>query len=449
MESVNCPISENARQTPHHCALMSQEHTWTYQELNLRIDALCQWLKDRGVKENHRVAFIAHSSAETIVLFFALFRMHAIACPLSFRIPEEQIPSYLGLLKPSLFLEPGSLFPRLSVNCSHSHLIPLDQLATFLLTSGSSGTPKIACHTFGNHYYNALGVIPPLQLEPSSRWLLSLPLFHVSGVAILFRSFFSGSTVVLANLTDFNGIHELKISHISFVPTQLYRLLKDHQSIEKIKRSLKTLLLGGAPIPPSLLNRALAISLPVLTTYGMTEMSSIITLSSGTLPHRNIKIEKDNEIWTGGRTLFKGYWNVARETIDEVDQEGWFPTKDLGQWTDGHQLEVMGRKDRQFISGGENIQPEEIERALCSLAGIRQASVLPIADGEYGARPVAFIDDEAGKYSLETIRDGLRPLLPAFMHPIHIFSYPFESGTKPNLAALKRHLSEVLYLNRP
>jgi o-succinylbenzoate---CoA ligase len=433
--------------------LINKERIWTYRELDATIHSLCGFLENAGIKENARVAFIAQSSPATIFLFFALFRLRAIACPLSFRIPQDQIPKHLELLKPSHVLEPASL-PLNTVNYKFNHPeIHLDQMATFLFTSGSSGNPKIVCHSYGNHYYNASGAVLPLELNPSSRWLLSLPLFHVSGISILFRCFIRGAPVVLATSSGFEAIPEFKISHLSLVPTQLYRLLKEPtENLEKIKPSLTCVLLGGASLPISLLNAAQHHRLPVFTTYGMTEMSSIITLSNGNVwkdsgkvvPFRDLKIGKDQEIWVSGKTLFKGYWDPFSETIVKADQKGWFPTKDLGRYNDDHRLEVIGRKDRQFISGGENIQPEEIEDALCAIPGIRQASVLPIADPEFGERPIAFIDDESGRYCIDKLREALRKHLPSFMHPIYIFPYPSELGPKPNLAVLKQSLPLLL-----
>ncbi len=453
-EQVYCPISENAKRDPHHYALIDQERTWTYQELDAAIQGLCHFLEKIGIKENHRVAFLARSTPSTILLFFALLRIRAIACPLTFRIPKEQLPKYFEQLKPSHILEPENLPFSAMESLPTTHFISFDQLATFLFTSGSSGTSKIVCHSVANHYYNARGVMIPLRLDISSRWLLSLPLFHVSGIGILFRCFLCGATVVLADLINFEAISKYKISHISLVPTQLYRLLKEPpELIKKIKHSLKCILLGGAPLPSALLDNANTLSLPIFTTYGMTEMSSIITLSHlgarkgcGKIAlYRNLKIEKDQEIWVGGNTLFKGYWHAASETIVKADRNGWFPTKDLGRWTEDQQLEVLGRNDRQFISGGENIQPEVIEQALCCLPGIRQATVLPIADKEFGQRPVAFID---GEVSVDTIREKLQGILPRFMHPIRIFSYPSsDPSIKPNLLSLKQHLFQILKLS--
>ncbi len=404
-----CPLSEHAERI----ALCTADREWTYSELNASIHALCSQLND--VKADDRVAFIAHPTPATIMLFFALFRLGAIACPLSFRIPPEQIPRHLEALSARL-IDPSTL--SLEPKNSGPTSIHLDQLATFLFTSGSSATPKIACHRLSNHYYNALGVIEPLQLDSSSRWHLSLPLFHIGGIAILFRCFIRGACVSL--IPD-------NCTHFSLVPTQLYRLLNQpfpHATC---------LLLGGAPIPPALLQQAS--HLPLFTTYGMTETSSIMVLCKENgpqfdLPYRELKII-DNEIHVRGKTLFQGYLNQP------IDQNEWFPTKDLGRINADGKLEIIGRKDRQFISGGENIQPEEIEAALLAIPGIRQATVLPIADPEFGERPIAFIDDETGTHTLQTLRKELQNRLPGFKHPVKVFSYPNKNEMKPKVSELK------------
>ncbi len=407
-----CPISENAQRFPHHVALNAIDKQWTYQELDASLHAICCQLKD--VKAGERIAFIAHPTPGTIMLFFALFRLGAIACPLSFRIPQEQIPRHLEELS-ARHIDPSTL--SLEPKSSGPSSIHLDQLATFLFTSGSSAKPKIACHSFGNHYYNALGVIEPLQLDPTSRWHLSLPLFHVGGIAILFRCFIQGACV---SLTPEN------CTHFSLVPTQLYRLLNQPFP------HAKCLLIGGAPIPASLLKQAQA--LPLFTTYGMTETSSIMVLQKENgpqfnLPYRELKII-DNEIHVRGKTLFYGYLNQP------IDPNAWFPTKDLGRINAAGKLEIIGRKDRQFISGGENIQPEEIEAALLAIPGIRQATVLPIPDEEFGARPIAFIDDESGTHTLQTLCKELQAHLPSFKHPIKVLPYPNKNELKPKLSEL-------------
>ncbi|MBI2810836.1 MAG: AMP-binding protein [Candidatus Melainabacteria bacterium] len=416
MENIPCPISQSEE-----LALITTERNWTYAELNRAINGLSIHLQKTAVLPGQRVAFIAHTSVQTIALFFALFRLGAIACPLSYRLPKEQIPHLLDALKCAHFFDPGTL-PLDPVDAPE-HTIALEQLATFLFTSGSSGTPKIACHTFANHYYSARGALSSLKLNSNSRWQLSLPLFHVGGIGILFRCFLSRAAIVLDSA--------LAPTHISLVPTQLYR---QKDSLPK----LDCILLGGAPIPSSLLQETK--HLPVMTTYGMTEMGSLITLDGIVLPYREVKIVS-NEIWVKGKTLFQGYWDAATESVGKI--EGWFPTKDLGRFDPEGNLEIIGRKDRQFISGGENIQPEEIEKALLQIPGILQATVLPISDPEYGMRPVAFIEDTTSRHTLHSLREALRPLLPGFKHPARILPYPQQEGMKPSLAALKHILKSL------
>lgn len=407
MESVNCPLSDHAQ----NIAIVSKDRSWSYAEIDALVQGISDHLRAQGLKEGDRAAFIARSTLKTVLLFFALFRLRAVACPISFRIPEAQLPNYWDALGSPKIIEP-EILPLQAATAKRSP-IALEQWATCLFTSGSSGNPKVACHSFGNHYWNAKGVIPLLGLDTSSRWLLSLPLFHVSGIGILLRTFLSGGGVVLEDA-------DKPVSHLSLVPTQLYR--------KKPPPSVKCILLGGAPILPEMLQTPL----PIIATYGMTEMSSIIALSSAKeIPYRKVKIAEDGEIHVGGESLFLGYWDGK-----QICPAGeWFATKDLGRWKEGR-LEVVGRKDRQFISGGENIQPEEIERALCTIPGIRQAAVLPVEDAEFGCRPIAFIEDMTQRHTLESIREALRIHLPSFMHPVRIFRLPENPGIKPNPAWL-------------
>jgi O-succinylbenzoic acid--CoA ligase len=151
MEQVLCPLSENARSAPHRIALISDARTWSYLELDNAVLSLCHFLEKLGIKERIRVAFIAQTHPSAIVLFFALFRLGAIACPLSFRIPQEQISKYLDYLKISHFLELKTLPFNTSTASPTYSTIQLNTPATLLFTSGSSGAPRAACHSFGTH----------------------------------------------------------------------------------------------------------------------------------------------------------------------------------------------------------------------------------------------------------------------------------------------------------
>jgi O-succinylbenzoic acid--CoA ligase len=404
-----CPLAaQNDRRAT---ALETDERRWSYSEADFAVHQLALHLKTLGVEKGARVAFVARTEPSTIFLLFALWRLQAIACPLSFREPAERYPFLLDRLGATHFLES---LPLASGQASTQALLSEEALCTYLFTSGTSGTPKIACHTLGNHIYNALGAAAFLHINASARYLLSLPLFHVGGLAILFRVFLSGGTIVLSQRPLTENLATL--THLSLVSTQLYRLLKN----KDLTASDARILIGGAPLPLTLEEEAKARGLHLIVSYGMTEMSSLILAGNTVLPYRELCV-KDTEIFVRGKTLFSGYLGTGAPELEE----GWFGTRDLGEWAQDGSLRILGRKDRLFISGGENIQPEEIERALCTLPGILFARVEPTFDPEFGQRPIATILDTTQKHTLETVRHQLMSLLPGFKLPVRLFSSSF------------------------
>lgn len=356
-------------------ALLTDEIALSYKELENCIQMI-------DPAEMNSV-FATNKSWEEIPLLFALFRHQKIAFPINPKFP---------------------LLPILPDN------IP-PGLATCILTSGSSGIPKRACHSLSNHIYNALGFLERFPMQPPDRYLLSIPLYHVGGLAILFRSFLSASCLVFSKKPMLEAILEHKITHLSLVPTQLYRLLQEDAALlTEAAAHLKFVQLGGAPVPPALYQEALEKGFPIYRSYGMTEMSSTVTIESELLSYREMKTGPDNEIFVKGKTLFQGYLLDNGELSLPLDEEGWFATKDIAG-------DLISRKDRLFISGGENIQPEEIEHALLSLPGIVRAKVVPKPDKEYGQRPFAYIQDETLAYTLEEVQTALRSKLPGYKIP--------------------------------
>ena len=303
-----------------------------------------------------------------------------------------------------------------------------------MFTSGSSADPKAVVHTFGNHYYSALGANEHIELQSEDRWLLSLPLHHVGGLSIFFRVLLAGATIVIPDKQESisDAVSRYGVTHLSVVPTQIFRLLE--QNSGKDLTSLKAILVGGAPISDSLLQRAVEKGWPIYTTYGLTEMASQVATSSKAkevsldegakvLEHREIKINDDGEILVRGKTLFKGY--VQGEKIKApFDAQGWFATGDLGALNKEGKLTVTGRKDNMFISGGENIAPAEIEKYLCQLEGVEAAKVMSEKDPEFGCRPIAFIKLKSGhKWEAGQIQEALEPYLPKFKIPKKFYDW--------------------------
>jgi o-succinylbenzoate---CoA ligase len=416
-----------------------------------------------GFEPGSRVALYLPKDERYVALVLALIRAGHVASPISDRLPprgvtrlleraacsaliseDQKILQAVGLLKPgpAVLLEEGHQdFSRHSRPAD----IPQERPATIIFTSGSTGAPKAALHTFGNHYYSALGSNVNIALRPGDRWLHSLPLYHVGGLSILFRCLLARATVALPQpgTTLGESIGGLAATHISLVSTQLSRLLRESADLG----GLEAILMGGGPVPSSLVDEALARGLPLHTSYGLTEMASQVTTtppgaslkelrtSGRALPGREVSISDGGEILVRGETLFAGYVE-GEELVLPLDAEGWFHTGDLGELDEDSYLRVGGRMDNLFISGGENVQPEEVEEALCQLEGVDEAVVVPVPDEEFGARPVAFV--RAAGREPEELAQELEPVLPRFKIPITFHPWPEEArrSMKVDRAAL-------------
>jgi O-succinylbenzoic acid--CoA ligase len=153
-----------------------------------------------------------------------------------------------------------------------------------------------------------------------------------------------------------------------------------------------------------------------------------------------VRLAPDGEILVRGPCLFEGYWENGKIDL-LVDKEGWFATGDLGSYSPTKGLKIIGRKDWQFISGGENIQPEEIERELLSLPGILEAIVVPIPDPEFGHRPVACIRCADPSFDLRQMRNVLLSKLPKYKIPISL--HIFDELPKHGLKVDRRRVIEI------
>lgn len=452
---IPCPLRSAARRSPDAPAIVGAGGTLAYGELDSRVSAAAARVQELGFGAGDRVALHLPKDERYLVLLLALIRAGCVACLLSTRLPlrgaaplpertacralistSEELLEAAGVrtLRPRDLLTGEAARGR--PEFVEQLWLALDRPVTVVFTSGSSGVPKAALHTFGNHFYSARGSNANIALAPGDRWLHSLPLYHVGGLSIVFRCLLAGAAVVLPEPGAPTGEAIAGATHISLVSTQLLRLLREDAD----PRSLKAILLGGGPIPVSLVDEAAGRSLPIHTSYGLTEMASQVTTTppgasrkelrtaGRPLPHREVGISGDGEILVRGETLFAGY--VEGDAVDRpLDADGWFHTGDLGDLDENGYLRVLGRKDNLFVSGGENVQPEEIEEALSGLESVEEAVVVPVPDPEFGARPVAFVRTADGIVEPDALARALRMVLPGFKIPVDFYAWPEEAGS--------------------
>lgn len=459
LKKIPCPIAVYSSRTPHAIALIHKSQTLTYRQLHHNVQSVQMFCLNRGIHQGSKVAIQSPNTPEYIILLFALWRIGAIACLLSPRTPAGEIKKQIQQLNCDFVF---SNFPlpakrvlsgrgsagntaislKKIASSSHSGLLAMDAISTIMLTSGSTGNPKAVVHTIGNHYYSAKGSNENIKIRKNDQWLLSLPLYHVSGLSIVWRCFLSGAAITFQEKSG--------VTHMSLVTTQLLRLLENKENIPKLQ-SLEAILLGGGPISDELITTATKLKLPIFLTYGLTEMASQVATSHKTpkgkiktLKYRQVKISSSNELLVKGKTLFKGYLRNGK-IVRRVNREGWFTTGDIGEIKQKTGLRILGRKDNMFISGGENIYPEEIEKAFLNCGEIEEAVVVPFKNREFGLRPVAFVRFKKGKHiALQNLIPKLSKTLPTFKIPDQIYEFPREysqSGIKVNRQRLIKLLS--------
>ena len=436
-----------------------------------------------GIRQGDAVAIRSENSVQFAKMALSCWQLGAVIIPVSTRYPSRKVLSTLDDLSVHAFFtsrdfktvvpKTESFFINDFVGGGSTDWTPdpydknkfdLQANASLIMTTGSSAKPKAVLHTLENHYFSALGADDNISFGPGDKWLASLPMYHISGFSLIARALLHGGTIVCPAPKQplVESIRQYDMTHLSVVPTQLIQLLEDPACVRKLK-TLTAILLGGASLPLSLIQKAMALELPIYRTYGSTEMASQITTTSGKdwfdgndstgqpLKYRRVKLTLEGEILVKGEPLFKGY--VSENSIDlAVDDDGFFHTGDTGCFDAKNNLHLTGRKDSMFISGGENIHPEEIEQAIGCIKSVEQVVVVGIEDARFGKRPVAFIKTRQGRrFDSGRAKEVLQDRLERFKIPDDFLPWPqdFCPFLKPNRSEFQARATELIRPKRP
>ncbi len=440
--SFPCRLARARQHWPNHPAVIEPGATHTFAALDDAVSHRAEALQQQGLGPDAWTALRITTSTAGLIDWLAVVRAGASVLPVSPRMPEPALQRLLGehAIR-QVIPAPGAPLARTGpapaqapgLQWRFDAVTPCAGVAT----SGSTGTPRVAVHSYANYVRSAQGAITYLPLRDGDRYLLSLPLFHVGGLGIIFRCLEAGVPMVVGGRSEDAGfLGAYRVSHVSMVETQLHRLL---QEADAPLPPLRCVLLGGGPVADNLLEQARARGLPCYMSYGLTEMTAQVATwpapggGGRVLPYRQLRIV-DGEIQVRGETLCLGYLQAGQlRPLAETD--GWFATRDLGQWENGA-LVIHGRRDNQFISGGENIQPEAIEATLRTHPAVREAVVVPRKDPEFGQRPVAFVETEDGELPAGELREWLRARLSPHMTPVAWHPLPEQQGLKVRRAEL-------------
>lgn len=448
-------------------ALRNQQGVvFSWKEVASLVNKTAQCLLDQGVCLHSGIAFYSKNTMEVVLLYLASIQLGARILGINPAFPirkmqklcksnniqfyySQNVGNDIGYLV-SLNLDiVNSRFSE-----SYDNVVDFNIPVTMTLTSGTTGVPKAIVHNVQAHLDNATSVCKLMKFDVNSSWLLSLPLYHVSGQGIIWRWLLAGGALHLSQNDFYSSV--ISATHCSLVPLQLQNLLKYIKENNITQYNIKYILLGGSHIPVELTQQLQSLGICSYSGYGMTEMASTVfakqsNLSSGVgylLKGRQAKLV-NNEIWLKGAGLALGYWEKGK-IISLLNEEGWLATKDLGTW-ENEELVILGRIDNMFISGGENIYPEEIEKIILQYPDIEQVFVFPIPDKEFGNRPIAMVKfkNNFTTENINSLRNWLAGKIEKFKQPIeYIFldtkKYENQGQIKLSRALLQKELNQLI-----
>jgi o-succinylbenzoate---CoA ligase len=315
--------------------------------------------------------------------------------------------------------------------------------ALVIATSGSTGQPKGTELSGAALLASARAALRRIGAADGERWLCCLPTFHIAGIGVLVRSLLAGTTPVVVERLEPGALAASGCAHVSMVPTQLRRMLDARADLAAVH----TILLGGAAIPPGMLDEARAAGGHVVTSYGMSETCGGCVYNGMALDDVAVDIGPGDRIRIAGPVLFSGYW--LRPDLTARARDGrWFVTSDIGSVGPSGELHVRGRADDVINTGGEKVMAAEVEAVLGSCTGVREAAVVGRPDPEWGEVVTAVVvpDDPAAPPTLAGIRAHVRARMPAHAAPAALMlveRMPMLPSGKPDRQALRARADEA------
>lgn len=346
---------------------------------------------------------------------------------------------------------------------------PLRPGEILIPTGGSSGGVKFAIHDWDSLTAAWEGLKSFIGPGPYDACCV-LPLYHVSGLMQLVRAFLSGGRIAFPDFKELQQGHfpliEDGLLCLSLVTTQLQRLMTQERVASKLML-VRAVFVGGGPIPDSVAEQARQLRLPIILSYGMTETAAMVaamppdeflsgqTTAGRPLNHAQIdvmcgddtvcEVGRSGRIRISGQSLFKGY----RGSLHGLEADGSYFTDDEGHFDALGRLHVVGRADRLIISGGEKIDPREVEQVIRQTGAVKEVLAIGWPDSEWGQILVAFyttggVEGHAGKWEEEIRAELAHYKMPKQM--IHVPLLPLNERGKVDHKWIEQILDETLRL---
>jgi o-succinylbenzoate---CoA ligase len=377
-------LAQRAPSCPERTALIAEGAEVTYSELEAEANWIARRLAAHGVRRGSTAALTMHPRREQVVLVHALMKVGAALLPLSPRLTDAERSQIVAAVEPMIDLDDPGLLTQTEADLPMLGEHDTDDICAYVLSSGSTGAPKPIGLTYGNFLWSAMGGAFNIGVDPADRWLCCMPLSHIAGLSIVIRSAIYGTTAVVHDGFEVErvagSLTEDGITVVSLVTTMLSRLLDADADLS----GPRAILVGGGPVPESMLAEALDRGATVVQTCGLTETCSQVTtlapedalrkLGSAGRPLLSSHVRiRDGEILIQGPTVAPGRY----------DESGWLHTGDLGYIDEEGFLYVRDRIDDMIVTGGENVVPSEVEETLLRHPAVVEAAVVGREDPEW------------------------------------------------------------------
>jgi O-succinylbenzoic acid--CoA ligase len=463
--------------------LASEHNIYDYAHLYGFCSRFKTHVQQFNLSESRPVALLSDSSDQLAFVIAACYLLKIPFVPLNPSITDAELKVFESQISPGAFFTDDENRSRtgdtpvldiekstMNVLASRSEIASPssdpEKLFGYFFTSGSSGRPKAVPLKRRQILFASEASAINFKTDPNRYWLLCLPLNHIGGISIILRSILYGSAIFRMDRFEEHQVRvflgENRLFQVaSLVPTMLTRLMED--PLFQLHLDFKALLLGGGPITQELIDRSLERGIPIVTSYGMTETCAQIAANPMLQPRgfytpkksvgavfkpnevqvrdletgASVAPNENGEIWLRGPQVIDEY--LDPELTDHAfDDEGWFRTGDIGHLNRQGQLFLQNRRSDRIITGGENVDPAEIEKVLISIDGIAEAAVTGIPDDEWGQKVVALVvyKNKSPEITSEKIKEMLKSRLSAFKIPKEIL--PVESLPRTSLGKLKR-----------
>ncbi len=416
-------IRDRARATPGRVAVDYEDRLVTYGDLDAGSDALAARFHEAGLRRGDRVATLTGNTPEHVQVFFACAKAGLILVPLSWRLTAPELQYQLADADPALFLveddfrelavATGWSFEGLAtgpLTGGQSPDVPVadDDGVLLIYTSGTTGKPKGAVLTHSNCFWTNLSLDLTTPMDSDDVVLQVLPQFHCGGWNVQpLLAWWKGARVVLERGFDAGRVLDLierkRVTTVMGVPA-IYLFLAQHPRFADADlASLRRAVVGGAPMPESLLETWAERGITVVQGYGLTEAApNVLCLppedaerkigfAGKPYPFVDVGLSADGELLVRGPNVFPGYWRNPEATAAAFTDDGRLRTGDVAECDDEGFYRIKGRLKEMYISGGENVYPAEVEAALYEHPHVSDAAVVGVPDDRWGEVGAAYV----------------------------------------------------------